>query len=204
MVVACILLDQKINSYVKFETDGLYKDVCVIGDTVYVLVLRDSGLYLEKFSDDSPVDCRRSARLIYSLEGDTQLVYAPYDFNNQELQVYAGTELLGTVTGSGVVSDQTSGTVYMGIPIDYSLTSNKMAVNNYTDSIHSRISEATVVANNTEKLIFCDETLEQSDDDSYQFRGCTSPARDTRFTVTGTFDKIEVLSVLLKLNYGSR
>jgi hypothetical protein len=215
MVVACILLDQKINSYVKFLTDGDFKSVCVLGDDVYIVTNRDSGTHIEKFDSLSKVDCRKSPLSLATIEGGQVIVTVDNSFVGQEIQVYSDGGLMTVdATGAETYTVGSGGTVmlryvdlsnvYYGYPIDYTMTSNKVAVDGQTGSIHTRIAEATVETLDTNKLTFCNDTIEQEDSGTYQFKGCTDPATDTRFTINGTYYDIEILSILLRINSGSR
>lgn len=200
MVVACILLDQKINSYVKFETEGEVKDVCVLGEDVYILVSRNGLLLLEKFNDYRLDSC------ILSSETDT--ITGLDHLNGEDVEAYDSVtyENLGTYTVSGgeIELDETAThDVIVGLPFDYSLTSNKIAINSQTENIEKRIAKATVVTNDTDRLTFCGQTQTQTDD-LYDYYGVTSPSRDPRFTISGSFYPIEILSILLNLNYGDK
>lgn len=208
MAVACMILDQKINSYVKFvTTDGLFKSVCVVGDDVFVVVTRDTGTFIEKFEADVLVDNRRLPVSVSLIEGGQVLVTIDSKFIGQSLQFYMGEQDLGiaVTNGSAQVLLSYTGTyqqIYYGTPIYYELISNKIAVNGQTGSIIKRISEAIIETLNTLRVTFCGQTLRNKD--TYQFNGVTSPDRDPRFTITGNFYPIEVLSILLRINYGSR
>jgi hypothetical protein len=83
------------------------------------------------------------------------------------------------------------------------LISTKIAINGQTENIEKRISKATVTTKDTPALTFCGQRIENTDD-VYDFYGVTSPSRDCRFTITGTFDVVEVLSILLNINYGDK
>jgi hypothetical protein len=371
MIVACILLDQQIQSFVKFETDGKIKDVCVLGDEVYLLVDRDV-LTLEKFVDlqtdftktylvesDATIvvgneyegrtvrvyndsdeygtftvtggeiefdrtEITSTRNMLYGLNGlcwtDTETetandmitkldaimgagavteilkwngstflssttdsfnivrgdgyfinstVNAPFSFKSigvpvEKFELKTGDNYIGlqfgeeyttaksilddinangviatsvavydnyyyngwlSYSGSGTGTNFNVGTVYrtytlkiimtsdydwypkssqvwgdvnVGLDFDYSVISNKIAINTQTENIEKRISKATVVTSNTDKLTFCGQTQERTGD-LYDFYGVTSPSRDPRFTITGTFNP-----VLLNLNYGDK
>lgn len=196
MPTACILLDQQINSFVRFETDGEIKSVVSAGDT-YILVERDTGLFLEKldeYQSDCTIETTTSSTTVSGLS----------DLEGQDVYAYSDTELYGTFTvSSGAITLPSipTGTVYVGLPFTYQIISNKVAINGQTNNIEKRISKATVVTKDTPKLTFCGQTKEQ-DDDEYDYYGCTSWARDCRFTITGSWDEAEVLSILLNINYG--
>lgn len=199
MAVACILLDQQINSFVRFETDGLYKDVVNVAGDTYVLVERKDRVFLEKFSQvkcDCVVEDSTLSDNITGLD----------DFNGYYVRAYTNTTNYGTyfvMGGEITLSDVPTETVYIGIDFDYELISNKVAINGQTENIEKRIAKATLVSRETNRITFCGQTMSQTDD-VYDFYGVTGFARDCRFTITGTFDYIEVLSIMLNLNYGDK
>ena len=52
---------EDISGWTHFETDGLFKGVSVVGETIYTVVLRDSQYFIEKFTEDSNMDFTSSA-----------------------------------------------------------------------------------------------------------------------------------------------
>jgi hypothetical protein len=200
MVVACILLDQQINSYVKFETEGLIKDVCVLGNEVYLLVLRNDALMLEKFGEYK-TDMTKAYTVV-----DINAGRIDSEYEGLEVTVWDDDAVYGKYTVTDGTFDTTgmTGTVNIGLDFNYTLVSNKIAIGGQTENIEKRIAKATVVTKDTPTLTFCNQQITQ-DDDVFDFYGVTSPARDVRFTIEGTgVDYIEVLSVMLNLNYGDK
>lgn len=200
MVVACILLDQQINSYVKFETDGLIKDVCVVGSDVYLLVLRNNALMLEKFGEYK-TDMTKEYTVV-----DINSGFISREYEGLEVTVWDDNTVYGEFTVTDGTFDTTgmTGSVYIGLPFEYTLVSNKIAIGGQTENIEKRIAKATVVTKDTPTLTFCNQQITQ-DDDVFEYYGVTSPARDVRFTITGdSTDYIEVLSIMLNINYGDK
>jgi hypothetical protein len=221
MVVACVLLDQKINSFVGFTLaktlnnvgvgemeDAKVVSVSVIGSKVYVLVNRQresSDVYyttLEVF-DDVKVDC---ARLV---DGGSATITGWNIHAGQTVVVYDSLtgDYIGEYEANNVaevtLDEEPEYSVYIGLPFDYDITSNKLAINGQTGSVRSRISEAIIETNNTTKMKFCG-VESTSEDDRFFFNQCTEPSRDTRFSITGSFDFVEILSILMRVNYGTR
>lgn len=65
MTVFCTLRTQEVNAYTLWLTDGAYKEVCPVYNTIYVAVWRtvngQNRLFIEALDDDLPVDCGLSA-----------------------------------------------------------------------------------------------------------------------------------------------
>lgn len=198
MAVFCIILDQKIQSPVRFETGGLIKNVVNVAGDTYLLVDRDDLIFLEKLSEDKVdmtiVNTQHSAS-ITGLD----------DYTGKYVRVYNDTDYgeYFVINGAITLNDTPTEDVNIGYSFDYEMISNKISIDGQTENIEKRIAKATVVTNNTNKLTFCGQTLSQTDD-VYDVYGCTGFARDCYFTMSGRFDTAEVLSILLNLNYGSK
>src|SRR5690606_26707087 len=61
MSVFCTLRTQEVNAMALWETNGLYRDACVVYDDVYIAIERvidgQTVLCIEALEDDLPVDC---------------------------------------------------------------------------------------------------------------------------------------------------
>ncbi len=202
MAVFCILLDQQINSPVRFETDGDILDVTNVAGDTYILVDRKDVIYLEKLEYQKTDWTTTDNSLSASISGLS-------DFNGYYVRVYNDDNDYGShfvMNGAITLDEAPTELVYIGIEFDYSLISTKIAINGQTENIEKRIAKATLTTADTERITFCGQTLEQSDKhpDRYDFYGLTAYSRDCRFTITGSFDYIEILSILLNLNYGDK
>ena len=198
MAVFCILLDQQINSPVRFETDGDILDVTNVAGDTYILVDRKNVIYLEKLDYQKTDWTTTNSSLSASITGLD-------DYNGYYVHVYNDTDY-GTyfVMGGAITLSATpTATVYIGIEYDYALTSTKIAIEGQTENIEKRIAKATVTTIDTTSVTFCGQTITQTDN-VYDFYGVTAYSRDCRFTITGTFDYVEILSILLNLNYGDK
>jgi len=197
MAVWCIMLSQEIVSPVRFITDGEIKDVVNVGGDTYLLVSRDYSVFLEKIADvktdNTIIDVTRSATI--SGLGDYITVRAYTE--NKDYGVFT------VVDGEITLPETPIEDVYVGLDFDYELISNKIAINGQTENIEKRISRATVATKDTDSLTFCGQTLVRTND-VYDFYGVTGFGKDCRFTVTGTFDYVEILSILLNINYGAK
>ena len=201
MGVWCIDLTQNIMSPVRWitaESGNIASVINVAGDT-YMLVTRGTSSYLEKISsvktDFTTVDTSLSATI-------TGLS----DYNLTTVHAYTDTVDYGdfAVTADEIILPSTpTEDVNIGYDFDYLLTSTKMQVNGQTENIEKRISKATITTKDTDTLIFEGQTISQTDD-VYDLYGVTGWERDCRFEITGSFDYIEVLSILLNINYGEK
>jgi hypothetical protein len=202
MAVFCIMPGQQINAASRFETEGKILDVAnVYGDT-YILVDRDDVLYLEKL-DYKKTDCT-----ITKIPDNNGVIEGLDDYNGYFVHVYTDDCDLGEyfVIGGRIklspdFPDRTP--LQIGITYDYKMISTRVAVDGQTGNIEKRIAKATVTTHNTKKLNFCGQTL-RGDNDVYDFYGVGGYARDCRFWIEGAFDPVEILSIVLNINYGEK
>ncbi|MCP3684172.1 MAG: hypothetical protein GY861_15935 [bacterium] len=200
MAVWCIMLDNLIVSPVRWEADsGIITDIINVAGDNYMLVIRGHAVYLEKITavktDFTTITTTRNA-VISDLD----------DYNLTTIHAYSASTDYGDFTvedGTITLPSTPTEDVNIGYDFDYLLTSNPIAINGQTNNIDKRIAKATVVTSDTPELTFCSQTLTQTDD-VYDFYGVTGFSRDTRFSISGTFDTVEVLSVLLNINYGEK
>lgn len=194
-LVACVVLDQNIMSMSKIVTEGKILDVCCLKDETYFLVERNGLHYIEKL-DDKNTDFTRK---IY-INGSE--VTGLSDFNGNYVYVYndSGYSRKHYVI-SGVIDLDYSveGNYYIGLPFTFELESNPIAINNKTITCKKRISSATLVCEETDKVEFNGQIKTHQKD--YTFYACTSYGKDVRFNIKGEFYPINVLSITLNLNF---
>jgi hypothetical protein len=200
MATACILLDQKINSYVRFVTEGAVKKVCSVGSDIYIIVQREGAFYLEKLDRDVKTD-----NTIKTTVNNRQITGLS-EFDNKQVYVYSFKEDYGIYTVNNGVLDldiDINEDVYVGLPYDWELISNKIAINRKTGSVRKRIAEAVVETINTKEIKFCG--YKSRNKDIHRFSAVTNYARDVRFSMQGSsINQAEILSVELRINYGDR
>jgi len=199
MAVFCIMLDQKIVSPVRHETDGNIKDIVNVAGDTYMLVDRKDRIFLEKISqvksDCEVIDSGLSA----SISGLDL-------YNGYNVRVYNDDTNFGTyyvIDGDITLTSVPTAAVNIGLDFSYSLISNKLAINGQTGNIEKRIAKATVTTNDTPILTFEGQEIAQTDD-LFDVYSVTAFERDCRFSVTGTFNYTEILSILLNINYGEK
>jgi len=192
MISGCIALSDGVFSLSKFVTDGKVKGVCCLSSDTYIAVERNGYIYLEKLTSDNTDFTKTflvNGQTIDNMgEYNDKYVYLRYDGKTEEYYV---------TNGFVTLNAPYTGYVTAGLTFDYKLQSNPIAINNKTTSCKKRISKATLVCKDTEKLTFCGQT--KSGD--YTFYACTPYKDDVRFEITGRYYPVEVLSVTLNLNY---
>lgn len=195
MLIDCVSLAEGIQSISKFVTDGQIKDVLATPGETYMIVKRAHFNYLEKITDTKT---------------DLTVTYPAYqteisvlsDLDGKDVWVYDDEKVFGKYTvAGGVVTlpEVLNKNVYIGQAYDYRLESNPISINGQTYSIKKRISKATLVCKDTEKLGFNEQV--QKDENIYKFYNCTKYDNDVRFTISGEFYPINVMSVTLDINY---
>lgn len=196
MLTGCLLLDQKIISISEYKTSGSIKDVCCLLDEVYLLVDRAGTLCLEKISNVK-TDCEEQELIT------TPIVDNLYKYEGNYVYVYSDTTNYGKyfVSSDTITLDKIPNEVCnIGLVYDFRLESNPIAINGKTTSVKKRISKATITCKDTEEIEFNGQ-IKQSKDDIFDFYSCTKYGNDVRFIVRGEFKPIEILSVLLNINY---
>lgn len=193
-LVACVVLDQNIMSMSKITTDGSIKDVCCVRDDTYFVVERDGISYIEKLQDVRTDFTKKIYISSNELSGlniyDGHYVYVYNDDYAREYRVLSG----------AIDLDQTlEGNYYIGIPFSYELESMPIAINGKTATCKKRISKATVMTEDTDKIEFNKQIKRHQK--VYDFYACTPYGEDVRFTIEGEFYPISILSVTLNLNY---
>ena len=196
MLSGCVLLDQKIISLSKFITDGAIKDICCVLEDVYLLVDRNGNMCLEKITNER-TDCVKKENII------SNTIEGLYRYNDKYVYVYSDSKLYGKyfVQDSAVELETVPNeTCNIGIAYDFYLESNPIAINGKTTNIKKRISTATITCKNTERLEFNGQK-KQTTDDIFDFYSCTKYGNDVRFNIKGEFYPVDILSVLLNINY---
>lgn len=196
MLTGCVLLDQKVMSITEYKTEGIIKDVCCVVDETYLIVDRSGTLCVEKI-DSSKTDCT-----IHKMVS-SNVIDGLYQYEDKYVYVYSDTKNYGKyeVMDNSIYLETIPNEVCnIGFAYDYYLESNPIAINGKTTSIKKRISKATLTCKNTKELEFNGQK-KQSKNDIFDFYSCTKYGNDVRFIVRGEFSPVEILSVLLNINY---
>lgn len=195
MLVCCTVLSQYINSICQFTTDGLVKDVCSIAGSTYIIVDRGTYIYLEKISE-------LNTDLTMTIPVYSETVSVLSDYEDKLIYLYDENKIYGTFRVNNAqitVPNPPNKDCYIGIPFEYEIESNPIAINNKTTSIKKRISKAELVCRNTPQITFNGQT--KYNKDVYSYYACTRYDNDVRFSITGEFYKFEILSIELQVNY---
>ena len=210
MVIGCLLVDQQINAYTRFETDGDIKDVANVSGDTYILVERNSVKYIEKIENyvtygatDFTTEQTAVAGVVSNLS----------EYEGNDVYVYDDTQSYGKHTVSAGSVDtgygDLDGTVYVGYGVEFEIIGNKIAVNGKTNSIKKRLIKATIITDNTSRLSFRDINnaaghTKEEDGDDFKFFGVGNWSNDPRWVISGEFDYVEILSVMIYISSGVR
>lgn len=194
MLVMCVSLSEDIKSISKFETDGKIVDVTSLKSDTYILVIRNGVYILEKIENvftDNTKQFYISGNILSGLE----------EYNNKYVYVYNNEYIeKKLITGSDfVLNKSVEGNFNVGLAFDYELESNPIAINGKTVEIKKRISSATLHCKDTPQITFNNQL--KKDKDIYNFYACTKYDNDVRFKINGEFYPMEILSVMLNINY---
>ena len=195
MLVGCYDLSNDVKSIAQFITDGPIKDVCCLGEETYIAVVRNDLVQIEKV-----VDARTDNTIRQMVVGNTITGLSSYI--GKSVYVYDEKHY---VEKHDVLEDELTldsaytGNLYIGLPYQYELESNPISINNQTYSIKKRITKATLVCEDTEQIRFNEQ--KKDFERVYDFYNCTKYDEDVRFTISGEFYPIHILSVFLNINY---
>ncbi len=194
MLIINISLNDNIFAPTVFETEGKILQVCSLKEDIYICVERNSIKFIEKLSDVKTDDTKT-----ISIAGDT---FTDKNFAGNEVYLYSDKfKYLIPVNEEGVgnIPEELTGDYNIGLPFEYEVVGNPIAINHKTMSIKKRIAKATVVCKDTKELTFCEQT--QKNQQVYTFYACTIYNNDITYKIRGKFYPIEVLSIELNINY---
>ena len=196
MLVACIVLNQKVMSISKYETSGSIVGVCCVRDDVYLSVVRNGSLFIEKMIDKSRTDSIETRYI------STANVSGLYRFNNKDVYVYSDKEVYGKyhVENNSITLDKIPyEECNIGIAFEYKIESNPVTINNLSTSIKKRITVAELLCKDTYRMSFCGQ--QKFGKDQYKFYACTPYGKSVKYNISGEFYPINILSVQLNINY---
>lgn len=193
-LVSCIVLDQNISSMSQIKTNGIIKDVCCLKDETYFVVERNGVTCIEKMSNTNTDFTKK----IYISGNETSELR---DYDGQYVYVYNDNHISKHMVISGIVEfgKHLEGEFKVGFPFEFYLESNPIAINNKTITCKKRISKATLLCYDTERVEFNGQI--KSLQNEYNFYACTSYGNDVRFNIKGEFYPVNILSITLNLNF---
>lgn len=198
MLVTSINLEQEINAPSIFTTTGDIQSVCNLVNDTYLLVVIGDNTYLEVIDDSVNTDLTIEK---FVQQNITDLD----DYEGKYIYVYSDDENYGKYlveNGSVNLRYEANTTCKIGFAFGCELDSNDIAINGRSTSTFKRISKAVVTTNNTDKITL-NGVEKTSDDNIFDFFAVTSYGKKVKFKIESEFNKIEVLSVLLHINYGA-
>ena len=194
MLIINIALQDNIFAPAIFETNGKILGVCSLKEDIYLCVERNGVKFIEKLSD-----VRTDNTKSISISGTN---FTDKDYSGKEVYVYGDNfKYLVKINdeGEGTLLKSLVGTYNIGLPFEYEVVGNPIAINHKTMSIKKRIAKATVVCRDTDELTFCEQT--QKKQEVYNFYACTIYKNDITYNIRGQFYPMEVLSIELNINY---
>lgn len=198
MLVTSINFEQEINASSIFTTTGDIQSVCNLVNDTYLLVVIGDNTYLEVVDDSVNTDLTIEKFVQQSVNGLD-------DYEGKYVYVYSDDENYGKyLVENGEVSLRYEANTIckIGFAFGCELDSNDIAINGRSTSTFKRISKAVVTTNNTDKITL-NGVEKKSDDNIFDFFAVTSYGKKVKFKIESEFNKIEVLSVLLHINYGA-
>ena len=198
MLVTSINFEQEINAPSIFTTTGDIQSVCNLVNDTYLLVVIGDNTYLEVIDDSVNTDLTIEK---FVQQNITDLD----DYEGKYIYVYSDDENYGKYlveNGSVNLRYEANATCKIGFAFGCELDSNDIAINGRSTSTFKRISKAVVTTNNTDKITL-NGVEKTSDDNIFDFFAVTSYGKKVKFKIESEFNKIEVLSVLLHINYGA-
>lgn len=198
MLVTSINFEQEINAPSIFTTTGNIQSVCNLVNDTYLLVVIGDNTYLEVVDDSVNTDL--------TIEKFVQQKITDLDdYEGKYIYVYSDDENYGKYlveNGSVNLRYEANTTCKIGFAFGCELDSNDIAINGRSTSTFKRISKAVVTTNNTDKITL-NGVEKKSDDNIFDFFAVTSYGKKVKFKIESEFNKVEVLSVLLHINYGA-
>ena len=202
MAVGNILLEQSINAFIRFETkDGEIKSVIDLDNDIYILTLRNNYLFIEKIGDYK-TDFTQETNIINGVVNNLS--------NYKNVRIYNDNKDYGSfevVDGAVDLQDATiNDKVNIGVDIECELISNDIAINNQTTNIKTRLTKATITADKeTKELTFNNKKYKSKivyDDAIFNMYSVSNYELKNRFSIKSIFNKINIKSIVLDVNYG--
>lgn len=198
MLVTSINFEQEINASSIFEMVGEIQSICNLINDTYMLVTIKDDTYLVVIDDSCKTDLTIEQYVTQTITGLT-------DYNGQYINVYTDTEDYGKYlveNGTVTLRYEANENCKIGFSFSSRLESNDIAINGRSTSMYKRIAKAVLTTNNTYKIKL-NGIEKRSSNDIFDFYAVSSYGKRVRFIIESEFNKVEVLSVLLQINYGA-
>lgn len=195
MYVQALGLSENINAPCIYKTKGSILSVCVVDDEVYLIVARTEGVFVERIADNR-LDFESEQQVVDGwLSNLTNYV-------GQRVYIEQGDKVLTRIVPEiGEISVPTlqNTTVRVGLPFEYKIVSNPIAINGQTTAIRKRINRAVVETLDTDLVRLNGQTKRKQT--TYNFYAVSAFEQDCRYEITGEYSPMRVLSVQLDIAY---
>ena len=195
MYVQALGLSENINAPCIYKTNGKILSVCVVDDDVYLIVARAEGVFVERVADN---------RLDF--ESEQQVVSGWLNnldyYIGKRVYIEQGDKVLTRIvpeTGEISVPTLQNTTARVGLPFEYKIVSNPIAINGQTTAIRKRINRAVVETLDTDLVRLNGQTKRKQT--TYNFYAVSAFEQDCRYEITGEYMPMRVLSVQLDIAY---
>lgn len=198
MLVTSINFEQEINASSIFEVVGEIQSVCNLINETYLLVTINDDTYLEVVDDKVKTDLTIEQYV-------TQTITGLDDYEGHYINVYTDTEDFGKYlveNGSVTLRYEVNSNCKIGFAFKSRLESNDIAINGRSTSLYKRIAKAVITTNKTNRIKL-NGVEKVSNNDIFDFFAVSSYGKRVRFIIESEFNRVEVLSVLLQINYGA-
>lgn len=197
MLVTSINFEQEINATSIFETVGEIQSISNLINDTYMLVTIKDDTYLEVIDDSVKTDLTIEKYV-------TQHITGLDDYEGKYINVYTDTDNYGKYlveNGAVTLRYEVNANCKIGFSFSSRLESNDIAINGRSTSTNKRIAKAVITTNNTNKIKL--NGIEKvSNNNIFDFFAVSSYGKRVRFVIESEFNRVEVLSVLLQINYG--
>lgn len=197
MLVTSINFEQEINATSIFKVVGDIQSVCNLINETYLLVTIKDDTFLEVIDNTLKTDLTIEQYVERTITGLD-------DYEGEYIHVYSGDEDYGKYLvedGEVTLRYDVNAVCNIGFAFSSLLESNDVAINGRSTSVNKRIAKAVITTLNTNKIKL-NGIEKTSDNDIFDFFAVSSYGKRIRFTVESEFNNVEVLSVLLQINYG--
>ena len=198
MLITSLNFEQEINATSIFETVGSITSVCNLINETYILVNINDNTFLEIIDDNVKTDMTISKYVQKEISGLD-------NYEGQYVYVYTDDTNYGKyIVNNGAVSLKydINAVCNIGFAFSSELDSNDITINGRSTSTFKRISKAVITTKDTTKLKL-NGIEKNSDDNVFDFFAVSSYGKKVKFKIESEFNKIEVLSILLNINYGA-
>ena len=199
MLITSLNFEQEINATSIFSMVGKIFSVCNLIDETYLLVNLNNKIYLEVIDDNAKTDLTIEKYVEKTITGLE-------DYNGEYVYVYSGENNLGKYlveNGTVTLRYDANKNCNIGFAFSSELDSNDISINGRSTSIFKRISKAVITTKDTNKIKL-NGVEKYSNDNIFDFFAVSSYGKKVKFRFESEFNKVEVLSILLNINYGGR